>query len=248
MIKSKISGGSFMNTQIVSERKVTKNNNGNNRIPPLENGDRLTRDEFERRYLAMPEKVKAELIEGVVYMASPVRITHHAKPHSRIMGWLFNYVVSTKSVDFADNATVRLDFDNEPQPDAVLYIKEEFGGNSYISEDDYLEGSPELVVEIASSTVSYDTSEKKKIYRRNGVKEYIIWRVDNGEIDWFVWENGEYVRLEADQNGVIESRLFGGLRLNAKAILNDDLAQVLTDLQEGLASKKHEEFVKTITK
>lgn len=231
----------MINLNVSTQQK--RGNNGRFAIPLLENGDRLTRAEFERRYEAMPEKVKAELIEGIVYMASPVRITHHAKPHSRIMTWLGVYTATTKGVDFADNSTVRIDQDNQPQPDAVLFIKEDFGGNSYISLDDYLEGAPELVVEIASSTASYDTTEKKKIYRRNGVKEYIIWRVDDGEIDWFAWENGEYVLLEADQSGVIESRLFGGLRLNVKAVLADDLAKVLSDLQKGLATKQHKEFV-----
>jgi Uma2 family endonuclease len=239
-----------MNTQTISKKKTQKafGGNGKHPIPLLENGDRLTRAEFERRYHAMPEDVKAELIEGVVYMASPVRITHHAKPHSRIMGWLFNYCVETKVADFGDNATVRLDLDNEPQPDAVLYIKSEFGGNARVSKDDYLEGSPELVVEISSSTVSYDSNEKKKVYRRNGVQEYIIWRVDDGEIDWFAWEGGEYAVLEPDKNGVVESRFFGGLRLNVPAILNDDLARVLSDLQKGLKSKKHTDFVKSLSK
>lgn len=41
-------------------------------IPPLENGDGLSRAEFERRYDAMPELKKAELLEGIVYMAAPV--------------------------------------------------------------------------------------------------------------------------------------------------------------------------------
>lgn len=235
-----------MSTNVLSQTRNAKFN-GRLAIPQLENGDRLTRAEFERRYEAMPEKVKAELIEGVVYMASPVRITHHAKPHSRIMWWLGSYLVYTEGVDFADNSTVRLDQDNQPQPDAVLYVKEEFGGSSYISLDDYLEGSPELVVEIASSTVSYDTTEKKKIYRRNGVKEYIIWRVDDEAIDWFALENGAYVLLEADKNGVIESGFFTGLRLNVKAILQDDLAKVLSDLQKGLQTKKHKNFVKNLT-
>ncbi len=239
-----------MSYEVISERraKPISSNNGTSGIPPLENGDRLTRAEFERRYEAMPEKIKVELIEGVVYMASPVRITNHAKPHSRIMGWLFNYCAATKGVDFADNSTVRLDQDNEPQPDAVLFIKEDYGGNSSISPDDYLEGSPELVVEIAASTVSYDTTEKKKIYRRNGVKEYIIWRVYDRAIDWFAWEDGDYAALEADRNGVIESRLFGGLRLNVKAMLSDDLQKVLADLQKGLQSKNHKEFLKNLVK
>lgn len=238
-----------MNTQTISKKKSNKTSrtNGSEMIPPLENGDRLSRAEFERRYRAMPN-VKAELIEGVVYMSSPVRVKNHGEPSARILWWLGNYVVVTKGLNFADNSTVRLDLENEPQPDAILYVEEEFGGSSRISQDDYLEGSPELVVEIAASTASYDTTEKKKIYRRNGVKEHIIWRVQDKEIDWFAWENGEYVKLEADKNGIIESRFFGGLRLNVEAILKDDLAKVLSDLQKGLKSKKHKDFLKKLNK
>jgi Uma2 family endonuclease len=235
-----------MQTDILTEAKNTNSENGARRLPPLENGDRLTRAEFERRYRAMPKHVKAELIEGVVYMASPVRITHHAKPHGRIMTWLGVYSASTEVVDFADNSTVRLDADNEPQPDAVLFVKEEFGGASYISLDDYLEGSPELVVEIASSTASYDTTEKKKVYRRNGVKEYIIWRVNDREIDWFAWHEGDYVALRQDENGIVESRFFAGLRLNVEAMLRDELERVLADLQTGLQTAEHKQFVERL--
>jgi Uma2 family endonuclease len=237
-----------MNTETISKKKAhASQNNGKNATPPLENGDRLTRAEFERRYQAMPN-VKAELIEGVVYMSSPVRVKNHGEPHSRIMWWLGSYVVATEGTNFTDNSTVRLDQDNEPQPDAVLYVKEEFGGSSYISLDDYIEGSPELVVEIAASTASYDANEKKKVYRRNGVKEYIIWRVYDEEIDWFAWQEGEYIPLEKDKNDVIESKFFGGLRLNTNAILKGNLKQVLSDLQKGLKSKKHQDFVKSLTK
>lgn len=211
----------------------------------LENGDHLTRAEFERRYEAMPN-VRAELIEGVVYISSPVRVKNHGEPHAKIVGWLLNYCVATSVVNFADNSTVRLDADNEPQPDAVLYVKEEFGGASYVSLDDYLEGSPELVVEIAASTASYDTSEKKKIYRRNNVKEYIVWRVYEAAVDWYALENGEYVALQSDKHGIIESHFFAGLRLNVKAMLADELGQVLVDLQRGLNSKKHRVFVEKL--
>jgi Uma2 family endonuclease len=234
-----------MATNVLSPSQ-NKKNNGRFAVPPLENGDRLTRAEFERRYEAMPEKVKAELIEGVVYMASPVRLKNHGEPHSRIVTWLGVYAADTEGVNFADNSTVRLDVDNEPQPDAVLFVKEKYGGNCFVSSDDYLEGAPELVVEIASSTASYDTTEKKKIYRRNNVKEYIIWRVYDQEIDWFVWENGEYIPLAPDRNGVIESRFFGGLRLNVAAVLRDDLGRVLSDLQKGIGSKRHKEFIKNL--
>jgi len=230
-----------------SKTQAQAGGNGKNMIPRLENGDRLTRAEFERRYEAMPN-VKAELVEGVVYMSSPVRVRKHGEPSARVLWWLGSYVVATRGVNFADNSTVRLDLDNEPQPDAVLYVNAECGGNSHVSADDYLEGSPELVVEIASSTASYDTTVKKNVYRRNEVREYIIWRVEDTAIDWFVLEDGEYVALEADQNGIIESRFFGGLRLNVKAILNDELQKVQEDLQQGLRSKKHRDFVKSLAK
>lgn len=215
-------------------------------LPPLENGDRLTRSEFERRYNAMPSHIKAELIEGRVYMSSPVRHKSHGKPHSRIMGWLGAYFASTPGIDFSDNGTLRLDSDNEPQPDAVLRIEEEFGGKSFVSDDDYLEGSPELVVEIAASTASYDLNEKMTAYRRNGVQEYVVWRVYDKEIDWFVLQDEKYVRLEANRQGMVESRLFAGLRLNVKAMLEDNLAKVLSDLQKGIKSKAHAAFVKKL--
>ena len=121
---------------------------------PLENGDRLTRHEFERRYHAMPHLKKAELIEGVVYVPSPLRYRRHGRPHSLIIGWLAAYEAVTPEVESADNVTVRLDLDNEPQPDALLRIDEACGGQSRISEDDYVEGAPELIVEIASSSAS----------------------------------------------------------------------------------------------
>ena len=113
---------------------------GNGAIPPLENGDRLTRAEFERRYDAMPDLKKAELIEGEVYMPSPVRHGRHSHPHTRLVTWLGNYETDTPGVEAGDNGSIRLDLDNEPQPDAFLIIRPEHGGQARISEDDYIEG------------------------------------------------------------------------------------------------------------
>lgn len=134
-------------------------------LPPLENGDQLTRVEFEQRYNAMPQIKKAELIEGTVYMPAALRYRSHGQPHSYMIGWLATYEAETPNVGLADNATVRLDADNELQPDALLTI--ETGGQSIISEDDYVEGAPELIVEIAASTASIDFNQKLKVYRRN---------------------------------------------------------------------------------
>ncbi len=214
-------------------------------IPPLENGDRLTQAEFERRYSAMSHLKKAELIEGIVYMASPLRIRQHGEPHSFIITWLGVYKAFTPGVQLGDNCTVRLDADNEPQPDALLRI--ETGGRSTISEDGYVEGAPELIAEIAASSVSIDVHEKLKVYRRDRVQEYIIWRVDELELDWFRLSEGKYVQLQANDKAIITSEVFPGLRLDKKALLTGNLAQVLAVLQQGLGSTEHQNFVAKLT-
>ena len=209
---------------------------------PLENGDFLTRSEFERRYSAMPHLKKAELIERIVYMASPLRFEPHAEPHADLMIWLGTYKIATPGVRLGDNPTVRLDLDNEPQPDAVLLIDGSRGGQSRLSADGYIEGAPELVVEIAASTANIDFRDKKEVYRRNAVPEYIVWRVLDGELDWFVFSRGEYVSLTPDAGGVIRSHLFTGLWLDVSALLAGDMPQVLATLQRGLADLEHAAF------
>lgn len=143
----------------------------------MQSGDRLSRAEFERRYAAATDVNKADLIEGIVYLASPLRHRQHGKPHSRVITWLGIYQALTPGVDLSDAPTVRLDLDNEPQPDAVLFIEAAAGGQTRISADDYIEGSPELIVEIAASSAAIDRGTKKQVYRRNGVREYVIWQV-----------------------------------------------------------------------
>ena len=207
--------------------------NSQSSITILENGDRLNRDEFERRYTASNIK-KAELIEGIVHVASPLRFNAHGKPHSQIIGWLVTYQSMVSELEVGIEPTVRLDRDNEPQPDAVLF---RVGGNAQVDDDDgYINGAPELIAEIAASTVSYDLHSKKCSYERNGVKEYIVWRTLDRQIDWFVLENCKYGKLEPDATGIICSREFRGLRLNVNALLNNDMSAVLKTLQIGLAS------------
>jgi Uma2 family endonuclease len=213
--------------------------------PPLENGDHLTRPEFERRYEAMPWIKKAELIEGVVYMASPVRVTH-GRPHGQIMAWLGAYCAATPGVDFNDNTTVRLDIDNEPQPDALLRIEPAVGGHSYITEDDYVEGAPEFILEVAASSAAYDLHEKLNAYRRNGVQEYLVWQVYDRRIDWWKLQEGEYLPLSPDEHDIVNSKVFPGLCLNIPAMVDGDLATVLATLQGALGSAEHAAFVKRL--
>jgi Uma2 family endonuclease len=212
-------------------------------IPPLESGDRLTRAEFERRYGATPEKFKAELIEGVVYVASPVRV-FHGTPHAALMGWLAVYWAATPGVSAADNTTTRLDLDNEPQPDALLRI--EVGGSSTISEDGYIEGAPELVAEIATSSAAIDLGAKQNAYRRNGVQEYLVWQTFENRFSWFRLQAEEFVLIEPDADGMIRSRVFPGLWLNVPALLEGRMTEVLNGLQAGIADPLHQAFVQEL--
>ncbi|WP_311774909.1 Uma2 family endonuclease [Nostoc sp. 2RC] len=215
-------------------------------IPPLESGDRLTRPEFERRYNAMPNLKKAELIEGVVYVSSPLRFEPHAEPHANLMGWLWSYKIATPGVRLGDNPTVRLDLDNEPQPDAILLIDAACGGQSHLGSDGYVEGAPELVAEVAASSATKDLYDKKRAYRRNGIQEYIVWQVFEQTVSWFSLQNGEYVALLPNPLGIIESQVFPGLWLDVSALVTGNMQQVLTVLHKGLASVEHEAFVQQL--
>jgi Uma2 family endonuclease len=195
----------------------------------LEAGDNLTREEFHRRYLARPDIKKAELIDGVVYVPSPIRIRHHARPHGFIVAWLGQYVALAPDVMLAPNGTVYLDGQAEVQPDALLW-RPGPGGPS-LTDADYIEGAPQLIVEVAASSVSYDLHQKKESYRRNGVGEYVVWRVLDKQIDWFRLRDGQYVALAPDANGLIESEQFPGLRLHVESMLAGDLATVLARLR-----------------
>lgn len=170
-------------------------------VPELRAGDRLTRAEFERRYAAMPHVKKAELIEGVVYLPSPVTQEDHGAPHFDVITWLGVYRAGTPGVEGGDNATLRLDLD------------------------------------------SYDLHDKLHAYRRNEVREYVVWRVWDRAIDWFVLRDDRYQRLPLDAEGQYQSEIFPGLWLAPAALLRSDLAQVLAVLQQGLASPEHATFV-----
>jgi Uma2 family endonuclease len=209
----------------------------------LQSGDRLSCAEFERRYAAATDVKKAELIEGIVYVASPFRHRQHGKPHSRVITWLGIYQALTPGVDLSDAPTVRLDLDNEPQPDAVLFIEAAAGGQTRISADDYIEGSPELIVEVAASSAAIDRGTKKQVYRRNGVREYVIWQVYDNQLEWFGLTDGEYQLLSPDGDGILRSQVFPGLWLAVDALLSHQMAQVLEVLQVGLASPEHAAFV-----
>ena len=217
------------------------------RVPPLENGDHLKADEFRRRYKAMPEDVRAELIGGIVFMSSPVRLRRHGKPHVVLSNWLGHYIAKTPNLEvWGDNATVRLDNEAEPQPDLLLALPPSLGGRVVETEEDYLEGPPEMVCEVASSTASIDLGRKLRDYRRNEVAEYLVWSVDRRRVEWFDLIAGEYVDKTPDENGLLKSTRFPGLWLDPDKLVALDLPGLFADLDAGAVTAEHAAFVKKL--
>ena len=214
--------------------------------PPLRNGDRMKAAEFEARYTAMPYLKKAELLRGVVYMPSPVTLDQHGQPHSEIVGWLLYYRAMTPGLRSGDNTTVRLGDADQPQPDALLMIPGSAGGQADVSDDGYVTGAPELVAEIAYSSASYDLGAKMEVYALFGVREYLVWQVENDAIEWFVLRDGRYVTIEPGPDNILRSEAFPGLWLDWQALLTGDLARVFAVLQQGCATPEHEAFVRRL--
>lgn len=136
---------------------------------------------------------------------------------------------------------MRLDLDNEPRPAVWLRILPGTGGQSRASEDGYVEGAPELVAEVASTSASYDLHEKKRVYRRNDVREYLVWLVEEDRVEGWELREGGYVNL-GEENGLVESRVFPGLWLDVNALTNGRSAEVLAQLQHGLTREEHAAF------
>lgn len=197
------------------------------RIKPLQNGDQLRLPEFKKLYAQHPNIRRAELIEGVVYVASPVYLPH-ADAQMKIITWLGVYQSKMSGVSAAGEMSIELDGENEVQPDAVMWRE----GDLSISDDGrgYAVGSPTLVVEIAASTAAYDLGLKKRVYQRNRVQEYLVIAIYEQEIFWFNLEDGAYQPLQPDSVGVYSSSIFQGLKLNRDAFWSGDLQKLLATL------------------
>src|SRR5205823_2829437 len=128
-------------------------------------------------------------------------------------------------------------------PDAHLRLLPEYGGQARLGKDDIVEGAPELAGEVAYSSASYDLNVKLHVYRRNGVREYIVWRTFDRAIDWFVLRDGQYERLAPGSDGIYRSEVFPGLWLDAQALIDGKLVRVSEVARQGLASPEYAAFV-----
>ncbi len=211
--------------------------------PPLQNGDNLTDEEFERRYDAIPPGTRAELIEGIVHMAAALSHGFHGEQHFDLIGLLSVYRRATPGVVGGDNGICRLDLGNLPQPDIYLMVAPGLGGTATVGDDGYVAGPPELVIEVSNTSADHDLHQKREVYRRNGVPEYAVWRTMDAEFDYFVLDAGVYRRAPAGPDGLIRSGVLPGLWLNVTALLHGDLTAVEADVRRGLASPEHAAFV-----
>lgn len=183
----------------------------------------MSRAEFHRVYSDCEGLEGVELIEGVVCMSSPVRIIHHTRPQTLALRWLTAYEERNPGlVEALRPGSVLLDDANEPIPDVMLLrtATAEFV-------DGYLTTAPDLIIEIAASSKARDLHQKKRAYERNGVGDYLVWRVEDRALDWFILRDGLYFRREPDTDGVIASEQFPGLRLDVPALLAMDRKRVL---------------------
>jgi Uma2 family endonuclease len=209
----------------------------------LHTGDHLTQAEFHRIYEQTPEDFRAELIGGIVYVASPLKI-QHGKNHTPLSTLFFVYESATCGVECGDNVTVILGEDGEPQPDLFLRILPEYGGQSR-NKDDYVFGGPELAGEIANSSRSIDLHAKKNDYARYGVLEYLVLCLRERRLRWFDLHANQ--ELSADADGVIRIRCFPGLWIDVEALLARDARRLLATLDEGLGTPEHEAFVRQLS-
>lgn len=217
------------------------------RIPELNNGDHLDADEYLRRYEQYPEDEKAELINGIVYIMQPASIEFHGIPDSIVQCWLCNYAIATPGVRSITNATTRLGPKDVPQPDGMLIVVPPSGLKSRLTKKGgYLAGAPDLAFEVANSSASYDVHEKLESYRAHGVREYVVWRVQDAAVDWWELRGKSYKPLAPDKRGIIASKVFPGLWLDVKALLADNGVKLMATLQKGVASAEHEAFVRKL--
>lgn len=224
-------------------------------VPPLRDGDRLTAKEFLRRYEADPDVTRAELLNGVVYVnarksgdvlvdqdMSPISNEWHSTPQFDLTGPLAVYVGATPGVRGSGPTTVRVGPDTLPEPDIILRVTPECGGRSANDPKGYLVGPPELLVEVANTSIGRDMGPKYEEYEKAEVAEYLVWRTTDREFYLFTLRRGAFKPVPS-LGGVLRSVVFPGLWLDTAALQAGDMRQILATLQLGLASPEHAAFV-----
>ena len=209
--------------------------------PVLHAGDHLDAETFLRRWEGMPELKRAELVEGRAYlMPSPVS-EMHGQPHDVVMQWIAAYRRLTPGLAGLVDTTLVIDDETVLQPDYQLNLPQAAGGRTGRTAKGYVTGAPELVVEIAHSTESMDLHEKREIYRRAGVAEYLVWRTHEAAIDWWSNAGDAWRPIEPDGQGVRYSRVYPGLATSNEMLLAGDLGRLAEAIERACAGPCRDE-------
>lgn len=215
--------------------------------PPFRNGDRLDQPTFHRLFSECPDKFKAELIGGLVYISGRVPLTH-GRIHASLICWAGHYQMAVEEVEGLPNVTTLLGPYSEVQPDLTLPVRPEFGGRTADDADGYVVGGAELVAEVAFSEVSIDTHAKLLDYERYGVREYLVVIMREREVRWFVRRKDRFTPMDPDAAGVLKSKAFPGLWLDVDAMFDETATRLLATLRKGLASPEHTKFAAKLAK
>jgi Putative restriction endonuclease len=212
----------------------------------LHSGDRMTRAEFHRVYEQTPDKFKAELIGGIVYVSSPLGLDH-ATGQPALTMVATAYAFRTPGVQVCDNTTIFLGEDEEPQPDLSLRVLPEYGGRSRTikkKKKSYVSGPPEWIGEVAHSSRAIDLHLKKLSFQSNHVQEYLVMCVEERELRWFDLQADK--ELQPDADGVFRMRSFPGLWIHGEGLFAKDYFRLMNALEQGMDTSEYAAFVKRL--
>jgi Uma2 family endonuclease len=198
-------------------------------------------DTFMAIYERMPEGFRAQLVEGVVLVASPMT-DDHGGPNTHVSFWLGYYEARTPGVLPRAATTIRLGPKNNPEPDASLRLPPECGGQARV-EDHYIVGAPELVVEVSYSSRAVDLHDKRRAYEEAGVREYVVVDLAGARVHWLALRDGRFEDVAPGEDGLHRSEVFPGLWLDPQALVAGDAARLLAVAEQGTASPEHAAFV-----
>jgi hypothetical protein len=204
-------------------------------------GQRLDQSAFHDLYESMPPGTRAELIDGVVYMPSPIGMQHGGALVPVIV-WLAYFAEHTPGVQVMDNVTTIVGRRSELQPDAMLRILPECGGRTS-NKRGFVRGAPELVFEVARASRYVDLGPKLVVYQQAGVLDYIVHAMNPDEILWFSREQKTLVPQTIGSDGLYRSTTFPGLWLDPQALVAMNYQRLRAVLDLGCATPEHAAFV-----
>ena len=193
---------------------------------------------FEEYLDSLTEESKGDLFDGLLYMQTPP-----SDAHEEIFGFLFdilrNYVLEKNlGVVRGSRTAIRFAEEHGTQPDIVFISN----ARRHLIYPYYIDGAPEVVVEILSpSTRKLDRGKKMALYAENGVLEY--WQVDpEDQTAKFLRNNdGVWAPMPVGGDGIFHSEAISGFWLNVQWLFTEEPLSGLKIVPTILAGNKRKE-------